>query len=106
LRIVQEALHNVRKHARARRVSVAIEADGAWVEIVVADDGVGLPDPPAPTTDTGFGLRFMHERAAAAGGSLAIASGPTEGTRVTVRVPRQKTASPAGGTVAAPQRVG
>ncbi|MBW6456463.1 MAG: PAS domain-containing protein [Trueperaceae bacterium] len=88
IRIVQEALHNVRKHARAKRVTVAIDADDAWVRVVIADDGVGLPDPAAATTGTGFGLRFMHERAAAAGGSLAIASDPAEGTRVTVRMPR------------------
>ena len=87
VRIVQEALNNVRKHARASRVAVSVEADGAWLQIAVTDDGVGLAATPA---DSGFGLRFMHERVAAAGGSLAIASNPTDGTRVTVRVPRRE----------------
>ena len=93
VRIVQEALHNVRKHARASHVTLTVEADDAWIQVVVADDGAGLPDSAAPLTSSGFGMRFMHERAEAAGGSLVIASGPAEGTRVTVRVPRRE-ASP------------
>ena len=106
VRIVQEALHNVRKHARARRVTVTVEADGAWVEVGVADDGVGLPEPAHAPAGSGFGLRFMHERAEAAGGSLAVASRPTDGTRVTVRVPRRGVPPLAGGPVAADQGVG
>ena len=42
--------------------TVTLEADGAWVETVVADDGAGLPDPAVPATGAGFGLRFMHDR--------------------------------------------
>ncbi len=106
LRIVQEALHNARKHARAKRVTVTIEADDAWVEVVTSDDGVGLPDPSPAPAGSGFGLRFMHERAAAAGGTLAIASDPAKGTRVSVRVPRLGTPSPAGHAVAADRGVG
>jgi len=88
LRIVQEALHNVRKHAGARRVAVDMQADDAWFQVVVADDGVGIADPALAHERAGFGLRFMHERADAIGGSLDIASAPDAGTRVTVRVPR------------------
>jgi PAS domain S-box-containing protein len=106
VRIVQEALHNVRKHARARRVTVTVEADDAWVEVVVADDGVGLPEAAQAPAGSGFGLRFMHERTKAAGGSLAVASRPTDGTRVTVRVPRRGVPPLAGGPVAADQEVG
>ena len=93
LRIVQEALHNVRKHAGASRVTVTAEADDVWVQVVVADDGAGIADPAVPREGSGFGMRFMHERAAAAGGTLAITSGPTEGTRVTVRMPRREAPS-------------
>jgi PAS domain S-box-containing protein len=93
IRIVQEALHNVRKHARASRLSVAVEADERCVQVVVADDGVGFADPLGHDARSGFGLRFMDERASAAGGSLAVASRPDEGTRVTVRVPRRTTPS-------------
>ena len=93
LRIVQEALHNVRKHARAQRVTVAVEADGSSVEVVVADDGAGIADHVVAQAGSGFGLRFMHERAAAAGGSLDITSGQDVGTRVTLRVPRREAPS-------------
>jgi PAS domain S-box-containing protein len=90
LRIVQEALHNVRKHAGAQRVAVDMKADDAWLQVVVADDGIGIAEPALAHAHVGFGLRFMHERAAAVGGSLDIASGPDAGTRVTVRVPRRE----------------
>jgi PAS domain S-box-containing protein len=101
LRIVQEALHNVRKHARASHVTVTVEADDAWVRVVVADDGVGLPDPADPVTITGFGMRFMNERAEAVGGSLTIESGLAEGTLVTIRVPRRE--APSGSHESAPE---
>jgi PAS domain S-box-containing protein len=106
VRIVQEALHNVRKHARARRATVTVAADDAWVEVVVADDGAGLAEPASPPAGPGFGIRFMHERAAAAGGSLAIESGANQGTRVTVRVPRREVASVADGLAAVADRGG
>jgi PAS domain S-box-containing protein len=93
LRIVQEALHNVRKHARASRVTLIVEADDAWVQVVVADDGAGFPEFALHEAGSGFGLRFMHERATAAGGTLTIAPGLAEGTRVTVRVPRREAPS-------------
>jgi signal transduction histidine kinase len=48
----------------------------------------------------------MHERAAAAGGTLAIASDAAAGTQVTIRLPRRRTPSMAGPTVAANQGVG
>jgi PAS domain S-box-containing protein len=99
LRIVQEALHNVRKHARASRVTVAVEARGAWLDVVVADDGAGFTDM-AAQGGSGYGLGFMHERAAAAGGTLAIASGPHGGTRVAVRVPRREPSSVADASAA------
>jgi PAS domain S-box-containing protein len=90
LRIVQEALHNVRKHARATRVTVTCRSDGAWMEVDVEDDGVGLAAASAGAEDDrGFGLLFMHERARAVGGTLAVGPAPGGGTRVTVRVPRR-----------------
>jgi len=89
VRIVQEALHNVRKHAGASRVSVVVEADDASLSVVVTDDGTGMAEPTPPPAGTGFGLRFMHERAEAAGGTLVLASGPAGGTQVTLRVPRR-----------------
>ncbi|GAA0357545.1 hypothetical protein GCM10009530_03480 [Microbispora corallina] len=81
-RIVQEALTNVRKHARARRVRVSLRRDGE-LRVVVADDGVGLPASRRP----GVGLVSMAERAAEVGGTCAVASGRDGGTTVVARLP-------------------
>jgi len=71
-RLVQEALTNVAKHARAKHVQVSVrEADGE-ITVQVRDDGAGF-DP--ETVDRGFGLNGMRERVALAGGTLSIESG-------------------------------
>ena len=68
-RMVQEALTNVAKHARAEHVRVAIGVADGELRIEVQDDGAGF-DPDA--ADEGFGLAGMRERAALAGGSLSV----------------------------------
>lgn len=93
LRVAQEALHNIEKHAAAQRVRVELEADAEanQVRLLVADDGCGFaltssgeaPELPADS----FGLISMEERARLAGGHLEIESAPGWGTRVRVRVP-------------------
>ena len=85
LRIVQEALANVRKHADATRVRVEMTAENGSVQLRVADNGRGFAsDQPA---QGGFGLKSMEQRTAVIGGSLAIESRPQDGTSVTVLVP-------------------
>lgn len=86
-RIVQEALTNVAKHARPRRVRLEVGDEGDWLEILVQDDGVGF-DTARPRA--GFGLSGMRERVALAGGSLELSSAPGRGTRVSARLPRQR----------------
>ncbi|MEX2459659.1 MAG: sensor histidine kinase [Actinomycetota bacterium] len=66
-RIGQEALANVRKHARATRVDVRIEPANGGLRLTVTDDGVGVAGPPPDLADH-FGVLGMRERAAAAGG--------------------------------------
>jgi PAS domain S-box-containing protein len=87
LRIVQEALTNIRKHAQARHAPLWLRANADRVELVIEDDGVGFG--PAKMGDEGqhFGLRIMRERAATIGGALEFDSEPGKGTRVVVRVP-------------------
>lgn len=86
VRIVQEALANVHKHARATRVRVTLtEEDGQQV-LAVTDDGCGF-DPHAVAARNRYGLHTMRERAAACGGVCTITSRRGEGTCVTVRVP-------------------
>ena len=88
VRIVQEALSNVRKHAHARTVQISAAKEAGWVEVAVQDDGVGF-DPAHLSRGQfpRFGLATMQERAEAVGGSLQIDSGPGRGTQVRVRVP-------------------
>lgn len=82
LRIAQEALANVAKHARARRADVALGYEAGTVTLEVHDDGAGF-DPDAVTR--GFGLPGMRARLAGAGGTLTIDSAPGRGTRVVAR---------------------
>lgn len=88
LRILQEALANVRKHASASRVCVSLAGAPDRVEVVVEDNGIGFE--PAALGRAGFprfGLATMRERAEAIGGALEILSAPGRGTRVVVSVP-------------------
>jgi signal transduction histidine kinase len=88
LRIIQEALTNVRKHAGASKAWVHFEWNGDLVRISVEDDGRGFD--PAQVTGKGrqyFGLQIMRERAESVGGDLELDSRPGQGTRVVIRVP-------------------
>ncbi len=86
VRIIQEALTNVRKHARADHARVRLQRVGAWVRVAIEDDGVGwdpqdLPDP------LHFGLATMRERAEGLGGRLEIDTAPGRGTRIVATLP-------------------
>jgi signal transduction histidine kinase len=83
-RTVQEALTNVVKHAEASNAMVGVSEGAGAVELVVRDDGRGF-DP--ATQSRGFGLLGMRERIALAGGTLAVAARPGEGTEIRVRLP-------------------
>ncbi|MFI6519041.1 sensor histidine kinase [Spirillospora sp. NPDC050679] len=84
-RIVQEALTNAVRHARARSATVRIRHTGDAVIVQVDDDGTGPADPAA--LEHGNGLRGMRERAAAVGGEITAGPGPTGGFRVWARLP-------------------
>lgn len=85
LRITQEALANVSKHADAERVGVTVSYMDDEVSLDVRDDGCGF-DPEAGSVH-GFGLRGMQSRAARIAGAVNIESEPGAGTAVSVRVP-------------------
>jgi len=85
LRVAQEALHNVVKHASATTVTVAAGLEGRTLELSVLDDGVGFDTTRAYPGH--LGLTSMHERVAALGGSLRVDSAPGNGTAVRVTVP-------------------
>jgi signal transduction histidine kinase len=86
-RIVQEALSNVARHARARHVEVTLTAEGLDFEVIVKDDGVGFD---VERRRTGLGLVGMSERADLAGGRLDIESAPGAGTTLRARFPLQR----------------
>ncbi|MBA5639297.1 HAMP domain-containing protein [Duganella sp. LX20W] len=91
LRVLQEGLTNVARHAGAARVRVSLrlcrQPDGDWLELTLADDGRGLP--PAAARRHGFGLRGMHERVLALKGELTIENQPGQGVRLCARLPAQ-----------------
>ena len=93
LRIVQEALTNVHKHADATVVRVSV-ASGDELRILVVDNGRGFrPD----AVDGGFGLDSMRQRADLIGATLSISSQPRDGSRVEVVLPLPGEERPGGG---------
>ncbi|MBX9960196.1 MAG: type IV pili methyl-accepting chemotaxis transducer N-terminal domain-containing protein [Burkholderiaceae bacterium] len=99
LHIVQEALSNIRKHARASRVWLDVQQQPAW-RFEVRDDGAGF-DPEAPgVDDSHVGLRIMRERAERIGAQVELYSSPGRGTSVVLTLP----ALPPAQTSAAPSR--
>jgi signal transduction histidine kinase len=85
LRIAQEALNNVRRHADATVVRVRASVEAGRLMVVVGDNGRGFN--PDTVGRTAFGLASMRERAALIGGELRIDSRPSNGTRVSLLVP-------------------
>ena len=86
VRIVQEALANVRKHSDADMVRVLLDHDENTRRVLIEDDGVGMNldiNPP----DNRFGLTIMRERAVGIGATLQIDSEPGEGTRIVLNLP-------------------
>jgi PAS domain S-box-containing protein len=86
-RIVQEALTNVSRHARATRVTVTAEAQPGSLCVCIQDNGRGI-SPGPPSGRRSFGLLSMRERAHLLGGELEVSGVAGEGTTVTLRVPR------------------
>lgn len=86
-RILQEALTNVARHARARSVRVELKQKGATLELVVVDDGIGLDARAMPGDGSGLGLHGMRERVALLGGSIEFESTPGAGTLIRARIP-------------------
>jgi two-component system nitrate/nitrite sensor histidine kinase NarX len=89
IRIVQEALSNVRKHSGARRVDITCRSLGEELVMEIHDDGTGfnVEDVPGPSQ---HGLRGMRERAELIGADLQVISKPSEGTAVSVRLPLEE----------------
>jgi signal transduction histidine kinase/ligand-binding sensor domain-containing protein len=88
LRIAQEAIHNVKKHAGARNLAVQLEYGPTHIAMEVRDDGRGFEAGPEQESTPGhYGLTGMRERAASIGGTLEITSEPGQGTVVRLKTP-------------------
>jgi len=96
LRVAQEAIHNVKKHAGAKHLFVQLEYGRNEFALEVRDDGRGFATgeeaEPARERDGHYGLTGMKERAAAIGGTLEVASEPGVGTTVRLRAPAPREA--------------
>ncbi len=89
LHVVQEALSNVRKHARAREVWVEVQQSPDW-RVEVRDDGCGFVPTEHASDETHVGLRIMRERAGHIGATVEVASVPGSGTCVVLTMPQRQ----------------
>jgi len=87
VRIIQEALVNVRKHAAAGHASVRFCRDRGLIRILIEDDGAGWDPAQAQKSALHFGLQTMRERAEGLGGRLEVHSAPGQGTRIVASIP-------------------
>jgi signal transduction histidine kinase len=84
-RILQEALTNIVKHANANRAWVELSLEDDHINLIVQDNGRGMPDANAPAS--GIGIVGMKERVALVGGELGIRSGKNGGTILSASLP-------------------
>jgi PAS domain S-box-containing protein len=87
-RIVQEAVTNALKHARAAHIGVRVVVTAETVQVDIEDDGVGMQE--APSSTNGFGMRSIGLRAAAVGATIAVLERPDGGTRLRAECPQQE----------------
>jgi signal transduction histidine kinase len=87
LRVAQEALTNIARHAQANTASIDLRYDPAQLTLVVTDDGRGFSLNGAGDAPGHFGLQGMRERAAQIGATLSVITAPGQGTRITLNLP-------------------
>jgi len=88
LRITQESLTNIRKHAQASKAQVKLQFHDAQLELDISDNGSGFP--PSDSIERphrSHGLTMMRERAESLGGTFSVATHPGKGTHINVMVP-------------------
>jgi signal transduction histidine kinase len=85
-RVVQEALHNVAKHAQAKAANIQMTREDAVIRLYIEDDGQGMAKP-AGFTGRSFGLAGMRERISTLGGTVKVTSTKGAGTRIEVTLP-------------------
>jgi two-component system NarL family sensor kinase len=91
-RIIQEALTNVEKHARAGRVELALQETSSGIELTIRDDGAGVAagsdvSDGAPPRGDGMGLVDIRERVLSLGGTLSMKTAPGHGLKLVLTIP-------------------
>jgi glucose-6-phosphate-specific signal transduction histidine kinase len=86
-RVVQEALHNVAKHAQARSVNIQMWQQNGELHLLIEDDGIGIQGKASSSRGRSFGLAGIKERIGMLGGEVHISSTRGKGTRIEVTVP-------------------
>jgi two-component system sensor histidine kinase UhpB len=87
VRIAQEALINVARHAKASQVTLSLKQDGKMVRLIIQDDGKGIQSWQEANRPGSHGLTIMRERAEAFGGDLNVSSIPGKGVKVDASIP-------------------
>jgi PAS domain S-box-containing protein len=87
LRITQEALMNIARHAQATQIHLSLQEDGDAVCMTIRDNGIGIQSWQEANRPGSHGLTIMRERAEAFGGNLHVRSVPGQGTRIEVSIP-------------------
>ena len=98
LHVVQEALSNVRKHARASQVHLEVSKGAEW-RIVVRDDGHGFIAQQQVSQTSHVGMKIMHERATRIGATVQVESESGQGTAVVLTLPAHPVSGVNGGTL-------
>lgn len=91
LRLIQESLTNVRKHANVKEVRLMLLLNDEQAQIIIEDEGIGFDLPSqtlSPKSDMHFGLTIMEQRIREIGGDLQIRTAPGKGTKVIIQIPR------------------
>lgn len=83
-RVIQEALANIARHSKAKRVDVSLVYNPELLQVVVADDGCGFDINQKPK---GVGFRSMRERINSIRGTFQVQSAPNQGTRLIIQIP-------------------
>ncbi|MGZ9233892.1 MAG: ATP-binding protein [Anaerolineales bacterium] len=87
LRIAQEALMNIARHAQADQVNLLLRQEEDNVCLTIQDNGIGIASRQETDRPGSHGLKIMRERAAAFDGDLRVRSMPGRGTTIEVRIP-------------------
>ena len=93
-RIVQEAMNNTIKHARAKNIRVTLDYKPELFSLTIADDGTGFDASSLLGNQTGIGLKSMQNRATLIGGKLYIDSLPDNGSRISIELPNPQPLNP------------